>query len=548
MKTKLMTLLLGLMLFWVSSVHATVYFDVDYSNIPLSSGIPYADSNPANCGGNAACLALFNVGFEWVRGNCFEYCTMQIVNTPAFPGTRGGRSLRYEYRSNQDNEICVDGNCPQDAHGANLIKTFPSMSEFWVRSDFATDVDNAAGNTDTTSRWFCCGTKLHYWKPVGGVAGSSFITGGTTGEIIPTPVPPGAAVTIYAMQEMSICPAGGTPNYLGGGGCNNIFPNVQTVRVVDKQWYCFEYHIKLNSSASASDGVIEFFINGTMVTSYQNAKFYDNVNATASQARFNQVEIFRQHANHMIRYEKNFTVASTRAEAGGCLGGPAPTDPIIGLSPTSLSFGAVVGNSPANQTVSVFNSGAGTLSWAQTDNQSWLTVTPGSGTDSGTLTFSVASSALAIGTYSATVTVTASGANNTPQTIPVTLTITAAPSPTISSLTNVTRTQATVGTTGSPPNIRVCVEVNGYCENVLTSSLVAGVVTFSAAIQSNMTDYVCIFAVDGTGAVNVASDDYKCAPAPVGTDTSPPSPPSGLQIGSVIREYTVAFLDYVWFK
>lgn len=105
--------------------------------------------------------------------------------------------------------------------------------------------------------------------------------------------------------------------------------------------------------------------------------------------------------------------------------GSTSTTPTIGLSPTSLSFSATVGGSnPANKTVSITNTGSGTLNWSQTDNASWLTVTPASGTAPSTLTAAVNISGLTAGTYNGTITVTATGATNTPQTIPVTLTVT----------------------------------------------------------------------------------------------------------------------------
>ena len=101
------------------------------------------------------------------------------------------------------------------------------------------------------------------------------------------------------------------------------------------------------------------------------------------------------------------------------------TNPTIGVSPTSLSFSATVGGSnPANQTVNITNTGGGTLNWSQTDDASWLTVTPASGTAPSTLTASVSISGLTAGTYNGTITVTAAGATNTPVSIPVTLTVT----------------------------------------------------------------------------------------------------------------------------
>ena len=61
--------------------------------------------------------------------------------------------------------------------------------------------------------------------------------------------------------------------------------------------------------------------------------------------------------------------------------GSVSTTPTIGVSPTSLSFTATVGGSnPANQTLSITNTGSGTLNWTASDNATWLTLAPTSGT------------------------------------------------------------------------------------------------------------------------------------------------------------------------
>ncbi len=101
--------------------------------------------------------------------------------------------------------------------------------------------------------------------------------------------------------------------------------------------------------------------------------------------------------------------------------------PVIALSPTSLAFSAPSGTNPGNQTVAVSNSGAGALNWTAAADQSapaWLSVSPTSGTGSGTITASVNATGLAVGTYAKTITISATGASNTPQTVTVMLTIT----------------------------------------------------------------------------------------------------------------------------
>jgi len=110
---------------------------------------------------------------------------------------------------------------------------------------------------------------------------------------------------------------------------------------------------------------------------------------------------------------------------------PAP-QPTISLSRTSLSFTATSGGAnPANQAVSISNSGGGTLNWTASvvPGASWLGVVPGSGTDAGTLTVSANITGLAPNTYNGSIQVTGTGATNTPQTIPVQLIVTPAPTP-----------------------------------------------------------------------------------------------------------------------
>jgi hypothetical protein len=100
------------------------------------------------------------------------------------------------------------------------------------------------------------------------------------------------------------------------------------------------------------------------------------------------------------------------------------TTPAIGLNPISLAFtGSVGGTNPAAQTVSIANTGGGTLSWSASDNAPWLTVSPASGSGNKAVTATVNTAGLASGTLNATITVTASGA--TSKTVPVTLTVTA---------------------------------------------------------------------------------------------------------------------------
>ncbi|HKD13774.1 MAG TPA: hypothetical protein VKE71_04435 [Candidatus Angelobacter sp.] len=103
---------------------------------------------------------------------------------------------------------------------------------------------------------------------------------------------------------------------------------------------------------------------------------------------------------------------------------PNVTPPSLALSQNSLNFAGVPGGSnPPPQQVTVSNGGAGTLNWTASSSASWLSVSPGSGTNTGPLMISVNLSGLAQGTYTGTITVSASGATDSPQPITVTLVV-----------------------------------------------------------------------------------------------------------------------------
>ena len=98
--------------------------------------------------------------------------------------------------------------------------------------------------------------------------------------------------------------------------------------------------------------------------------------------------------------------------------------PALSVTPASLSFSATAGGaSPAAKTLSVANTGGGTLSFTASDDAPWLSVTPASGTAPRDLTVSASVSGLAAGTYTGNVTVTAAGATGSPKEVPVTFTV-----------------------------------------------------------------------------------------------------------------------------
>ncbi|MEZ5356403.1 MAG: malectin domain-containing carbohydrate-binding protein [Bryobacteraceae bacterium] len=112
----------------------------------------------------------------------------------------------------------------------------------------------------------------------------------------------------------------------------------------------------------------------------------------------------------MIRVIGNAMVAGIEILTAG------PADPVLAVSPSTLTFAASVGGAnPASQSINITNSGGGgPISWTATDDASWLTVTPGSGsTPSNGVTVSAATGSLAQGTYNATITVMGAGQTKT---------------------------------------------------------------------------------------------------------------------------------------
>lgn len=113
------------------------------------------------------------------------------------------------------------------------------------------------------------------------------------------------------------------------------------------------------------------------------------------------------------------------AAVGMAFSGAAAT-PILVVSPSTLTFSAAQGGSnPASQLVGVSNGNGGTLTWSVVSDESWLTPSPTSGTDTGSVTASVDITGLTAGMYTGHLTFTAAGATGSPQIVTVTLTISA---------------------------------------------------------------------------------------------------------------------------
>ncbi|HXN98650.1 MAG TPA: hypothetical protein VN881_06215 [Candidatus Acidoferrales bacterium] len=119
-----------------------------------------------------------------------------------------------------------------------------------------------------------------------------------------------------------------------------------------------------------------------------------------------------------------FVLASLCAGCGG--GGHVHVaSPSLSLSSNAVSFSAVQGSpfNPADASVNVNNTGAGTLNFTATADQPWLTVTPTDGTAPIAMQIFVETGILAANTYTGHITVTDPGASGSPAIITVTFTV-----------------------------------------------------------------------------------------------------------------------------
>ena len=106
--------------------------------------------------------------------------------------------------------------------------------------------------------------------------------------------------------------------------------------------------------------------------------------------------------------------------------------PQVGTYPPSLTFYAVPGELPANQTLTIWNAGGGTLEYTLSKDVDWLTVTPEGGTstspsDQKGHVVAVTNASKPIGTYQGFITVYDPDASNNPFKLPVTFIVSPTP-------------------------------------------------------------------------------------------------------------------------
>jgi len=183
-------------------------------------------------------------------------------------------------------------------------------------------------------------------------------------------------------------------------------------------------------------------------------------------------------------------------------------------TPTTLSFQAVQGGtSPTSQIVNVLKNNKHAVTWSGTDSAAWLSISPTSGsiTGSAQISVSVDPTGLAAGTYTASVTITAAQGGSV--SVPVTLTVT---SGSIPSLTT-TSTSSSTNTATLTWNASTSSTVAGYNVYMGTASGVYGppinvgnVLTYQVLnLQSSTTYYFCVTDYDSSGNQSVCSNEVS---------------------------------------
>jgi fibronectin type III domain protein/BACON domain-containing protein len=163
------------------------------------------------------------------------------------------------------------------------------------------------------------------------------------------------------------------------------------------------------------------------------------------------------------------------------------TVPAIGLNPTSLAYAGTVGGTTSAHSIAISNVGGGTLTWSASSNVTWLTLSPHSGTNAGTITATMNPAGMVLaGSYTATVTVTAVGA--TTKTIPVTLTLTASTTSSGTSFSLSPLTLAYTDMVGSP-NMTGSVTVTNTGSTTITVTW-ADSINWLVAITPGLTQYI----------------------------------------------------------
>jgi fibronectin type 3 domain-containing protein len=170
----------------------------------------------------------------------------------------------------------------------------------------------------------------------------------------------------------------------------------------------------------------------------------------------------------------------------------------------SLSFTAQQGGSnPASQSLTISNTGGGTLTWAASDNASWLTISQASGTGNSVITVRATTGSLTAGTQNGAITVSAPGA--TTVTVPVNFTITAGAATTSSAtLTWNANTESDLA------GYKIYRATSSGAYGAPLATISAGTVSYAATgLQSGNTYFFVVTAYDSAGNESAFSNEVS---------------------------------------
>ena len=343
--------------------------------------------------------------------------------------------------------------------GFTYSNDFPTINPYQENNAGGQDVFISAFNSD--------GSRLLYSTYLGGTAddqhgrlvldssGYIYVSGNTCSSNFPTKVPYQSTKKGSDDAFLSILSPEGTDliysTYFGGSGwerCLNIARDGSGNIYLAGETLSWDLPV-LNSFQPNSGGDQDFFLarfsigwnltvqstpdTGMPITVSPNDKNGNgdgNTNFTrtypngetvtlTAPGTYNQKVFYKWAINGVSNFNRTIQVIMNRDQTVSAV---FQTAGELSLSRSQLYFGAITsGAATGKQTFFISKSGESTLNWNVSDNASWLTCSPTSGTNSGEVTVSVDASGLAAGTYSGTITVSAPHASNSPQYVSVTM-------------------------------------------------------------------------------------------------------------------------------
>jgi len=195
--------------------------------------------------------------------------------------------------------------------------------------------------------------------------------------------------------------------------------------------------------------------------------------------------------------------SSKSATATATVKAPAP---VLAVNPRTLTFsGQQGGSNPAPNSVSIGNTGGGTLNFSVASDAAWLSAGPASGTAPASLQVAASIGSLSAGTYTGHITVSAAGATGSPATITVTLTVTAA---VLSHSVALNWNASTSSDVVSYSAYRGSTPGGPYA---LVASAISGLSYADMSVQAGVTYYYVVTATSSNGQESVDSNEAKAS-------------------------------------